>query len=121
MNGVNTVETQAMLAAMLNDRYPDERGRFGPYGGRYVPETLVPALNRLQEGVELIDVHAVERPDHARHPGRDQRLPVATRADRLPHVRAGDLLPGPFVEDHDLETRVAQPVELGAAPLGEQA
>ena len=26
---------------------PDERGRFGPYGGRYVPETLIPALNEL--------------------------------------------------------------------------
>lgn len=22
---------------------PDSRGRFGPYGGRYVPETLIPA------------------------------------------------------------------------------
>lgn len=26
---------------------PDERGRFGRYGGRYVPETLVPALEEL--------------------------------------------------------------------------
>src|SRR5690606_12718570 len=26
---------------------PDARGRFGPYGGRYVPETLVPALQDL--------------------------------------------------------------------------
>ncbi len=26
---------------------PDERGRFGPYGGRYVPETLIPALDEL--------------------------------------------------------------------------
>lgn len=26
---------------------PDERGRFGPYGGRYVPETLIPALDDL--------------------------------------------------------------------------
>lgn len=23
-------------------------GRFGPYGGRYVPETLVPALDELE-------------------------------------------------------------------------
>ena len=28
---------------------PDERGRFGPYGGRYVPETLIPALEEVQE------------------------------------------------------------------------
>ncbi len=26
------------------------RGRFGPFGGRYVPETLVPALDELEEG-----------------------------------------------------------------------
>jgi tryptophan synthase beta chain len=25
------------------------RGRFGPYGGRYVPETLIPALEELEE------------------------------------------------------------------------
>ena len=26
---------------------PDERGRFGAFGGRYVPETLIPALDEL--------------------------------------------------------------------------
>ena len=28
---------------------PDERGRFGVFGGRYVPETLIPALDELTE------------------------------------------------------------------------
>jgi tryptophan synthase beta chain len=28
---------------------PDARGRFGPYGGRFVPETLMPALEELTE------------------------------------------------------------------------
>jgi tryptophan synthase beta chain len=28
---------------------PDERGRFGTYGGRYVPEVLIPALDELTE------------------------------------------------------------------------
>ncbi|HLW26019.1 MAG TPA: tryptophan synthase subunit beta [Steroidobacteraceae bacterium] len=32
--------------------FPDARGRFGAFGGRYVPETLVPALDRLQAGVD---------------------------------------------------------------------
>ncbi len=32
--------------------YPDARGRYGGFGGRYVPETLVPALDRLQAGVD---------------------------------------------------------------------
>ena len=27
---------------------PDERGRYGPYGGRYVPETLVAPLEELE-------------------------------------------------------------------------
>ena len=27
--------------------FPDERGRFGPFGGRYVPEVLIPALDEL--------------------------------------------------------------------------
>ncbi|SMB98341.1 tryptophan synthase, beta chain [Thermanaeromonas toyohensis ToBE] len=29
--------------------WPDARGRFGPFGGRFVPETLVPALKELEE------------------------------------------------------------------------
>ena len=33
------------------DQFPDAKGRFGSFGGRYVPETLVPALDRLQAGV----------------------------------------------------------------------
>jgi len=38
------------LERHLNGDYPDERGRFGPFGGRYVPETLVPAITRLEHG-----------------------------------------------------------------------
>ncbi|MFZ2488225.1 MAG: tryptophan synthase subunit beta [Anaerolineae bacterium] len=29
--------------------WPDETGRFGPYGGRFVPETLMPALDELEQ------------------------------------------------------------------------
>jgi tryptophan synthase beta chain len=39
------------LADLLAGRYPDERGRYGPFGGRYVPETLIPAHERLERGV----------------------------------------------------------------------
>ena len=42
-------------ARLLNDlvegKLPDARGRFGPFGGCYVPETLMPAVHRLTEGV----------------------------------------------------------------------
>ncbi|MGH8295172.1 MAG: tryptophan synthase subunit beta [Steroidobacteraceae bacterium] len=39
------------IADLVSGRFPDERGRFGPFGGRYVPEMLIPALERLQLGV----------------------------------------------------------------------
>ncbi len=38
---------------------PDERGKFGPYGGQFVPETLMPALD------ELIRVYDEARHDEA--------------------------------------------------------
>ncbi len=44
-------EADALLEASVNGQLPDERGRFGPFGGRYVPETLVPAFERLEAGV----------------------------------------------------------------------
>ncbi len=44
-------EASALLEASLRGELPDERGRFGPFGGRYVPETLVPAFERLDDGV----------------------------------------------------------------------
>ncbi len=31
-----------------NTQIPDSLGRFGPYGGKYVPETLMPALSELE-------------------------------------------------------------------------
>ena len=43
-----------LLAALLERRLPDANGRFGPFGGRYVPETLMPALARLEHGVANI-------------------------------------------------------------------
>jgi tryptophan synthase beta chain len=45
-------EAEALLAAAIRGELPDERGRFGPFGGRYVPETLVPAFERLEAGVK---------------------------------------------------------------------
>jgi tryptophan synthase beta chain len=44
-------EKKKLLQALLAGELPDERGRFGPFGGRYVPETLVPAFERLEQGV----------------------------------------------------------------------
>ena len=30
-------------------KLPDKNGRFGRFGGRFVPETLIPALRELEE------------------------------------------------------------------------
>lgn len=46
-----TPDMRRLLEAELRGELPDERGRFGPFGGRYVPETLVPAFERLEDGV----------------------------------------------------------------------
>src|SRR3984957_16315200 len=43
-------EHERALADLLAGRYPDERGRYGAFGGRYVPETLIPAHERLERG-----------------------------------------------------------------------
>ncbi|MCH9695147.1 MAG: tryptophan synthase subunit beta [Gammaproteobacteria bacterium] len=43
---------------------PDDRGRFGPFGGRYVPETLVPAFERLEQGMK----------EHLHEPGFQQEF-----------------------------------------------
>ena len=44
-------QAQKWLDLELKGAFPDPRGRFGPFGGRNVPETLVPALDRLEDGV----------------------------------------------------------------------
>jgi tryptophan synthase beta chain len=45
-------EAQSLLDAAIRGDLPDARGRFGPFGGRYIPETLVPAFERLEQGVQ---------------------------------------------------------------------
>lgn len=36
----------------MNETLPDARGKFGPYGGQFVPETLMPALAELISAYE---------------------------------------------------------------------
>ena len=36
------------MCAQPSDARPDERGRFGPYGGKYIPETLMAAVAELE-------------------------------------------------------------------------
>ncbi len=77
-------EAQALLKASIAGELPDERGRFGPFGGRYIPETLVPAFERLEQGVRehlhADDFQAEFRKELREWVGRPTAL---TRAPRL--------------------------------------
>jgi len=48
---LEAAEKVRLLRASINGELPDKRGRFGPFGGRYVPETLVPAFESLEAGI----------------------------------------------------------------------
>jgi tryptophan synthase beta chain len=37
------------MSSMMSPNLPDDQGHFGPYGGRYVPETLMHPLQELDE------------------------------------------------------------------------
>jgi tryptophan synthase beta chain len=47
----DSAEATRLLEDLVAGRLPDARGRFGPYGGQYIPETLMPAVSRLNAGV----------------------------------------------------------------------
>ena len=51
MSTAASPDAARLLAETVAGHFPDARGRFGPFGGRYVPETLIPALERLERGV----------------------------------------------------------------------
>jgi len=40
------------LLSTATQTWPDAKGRFGPYGGRYVPETLVAPLEELEQAYD---------------------------------------------------------------------
>ena len=39
---------------LQNYNFPDDKGHFGPYGGVFVPETLIHALEDLKENYEKL-------------------------------------------------------------------
>ncbi len=49
---VSSAAREELLAALKRGRLPDERGWFGPFGGRFVPETLMAALLRLERAAQ---------------------------------------------------------------------
>jgi tryptophan synthase beta subunit len=71
---------------------PDARGRFGTYGGRYVPEVLIPALDELAEAWSTLRDDAAFQSDLVTL-GRDfvGRPTPITRAGRLSEALDLDL------------------------------
>ena len=47
-----SVDTAAQTTAPIADEPTADRTRFGPYGGIYVPETLIGALRQLDEAFQ---------------------------------------------------------------------
>ena len=80
---IEPAQARALLELELRGTFPDPRGRFGPFGGRYVPETLVPALERLEDGVQRY-LHAPEFQEELAH---ELRTWVG-RPTPLTHARA---------------------------------
>jgi tryptophan synthase beta chain len=62
---------------------PDSRGRFGPYGGQYVPETLMYALDQLKRAYEAAQTDSEFQNDFNRrlneYVGRPSRFYFAER------------------------------------------
>ena len=52
MDAINRIPTQAQhkqtAERYQHNIYPDERGHFGPFGGKFVPESLMAALTELE-------------------------------------------------------------------------
>jgi len=79
------VDPEEELARLIAGRYPDARGRFGPFGGRFVPETLVPALSRLESAA----TQAMSDPNFQARLGADLRDWVGRPTPLSPAINLG--------------------------------
>ena len=66
---ISKEESGTLLERLLKGELPDARGRFGPFGGCYAPETLMPALERITNGVDKY----LRDPEFAAELGRELR------------------------------------------------
>ena len=88
-------EQKALLANIQQDVYPDERGRFGPYGGRYVPETLVPCAGAAAWCTAVASRTRAEHVDALCDQRRHHRLAAdqGTEPRRPPHAKPAQSQP----------------------------
>lgn len=84
---------------MATTRVPDRFGRFGPFGGRYVPETLMPAVDELERAYQSAKRDPAFRGELAallkEYVGRPTPL---RRADRMSNALGFDV----FLKREDL-------------------
>ncbi|MDE2695574.1 MAG: tryptophan synthase subunit beta [Chloroflexota bacterium] len=95
---------------------PDGRGYFGEFGGRYVPETLMPALAELEAAYEAArtdEAFAEELSDLLRtYAGRPTAL---TRARRLEERLGGERAPRIYLKREDLAHTGAHKINAALA------
>ena len=95
---------------------PDERGYFGAFGGRYVPETLMPALAELEAAYDAAREDASFREELERllreFVGRPTPI---TRADRLAQRIAGNRAPRVYLKREDLTHTGAHKINAALA------
>ncbi len=74
-------------SAYQHHQYPDQRGRFGPFGGKFVPESLMPALAEVEAAYEeaLLDptFHQELREYQRNYVGRPTALTYVPRFSQL--------------------------------------
>ena len=95
---------------------PDDRGYYGEFGGRYVPETLMPALAELEAAYEAAradDAFATELTELlATYAGRPTAL---TRARRLEERLGGEGSPRIYLKREDLAHTGAHKINAALA------
>ena len=81
---IGSSESRGLLLRLINGDLPDRDGRFGPFGGRFAPETLMPALSRLEGAARdfFADSEALEALDEERRQWIGRPTPL-TRARGL--------------------------------------
>ena len=105
-----------MTTTVGRSALPDERGYFGAFGGRYVPETLMPALSELEDAYAAAREDATFREELERllrdFVGRPTPI---TRADRLARRIAGDRAPRVYLKREDLTHTGAHKINAALA------
>ena len=71
---------------MLNYQQPDARGHFGPYGGTFVAETLIHALDELKAEYAKCQADPASRPSSSTNWRTSSAGPARCTTQRAPAV-----------------------------------